>query len=115
MALDPSVVYSHKNDSIHGFVELSEKSNQFADHALVFLVRGAVSKWQQAVAFYFTAGAVSSQQLQVILKDVVTAVTETGLLPIALVCDQGSSFQSALKSMQENTRGNQICAGIETG
>ncbi|XP_028158537.1 uncharacterized protein LOC114351493 [Ostrinia furnacalis] len=77
------------------------------------MARGAVCKWQQPVAFYFTEGAVSSQNLQIILKEIVNAFVETGLLPIALVSDQGSSFQSALKTLQENIRGEQIRAGIE--
>ncbi|XP_063821363.1 uncharacterized protein LOC135071511 [Ostrinia nubilalis] len=114
MALEPALFYSNKNDNISGFVELNKKINNLADHALVFMARGAVCKWQQPVAFYFTEGAVSSQNLQIILKEIVNAVVETGLLPIALVSDQGSSFQSALKTLQENTRGEQIRAGIET-
>lgn len=100
---------------IDGFVDLTEKKNDFADHALVFMIRGAVEKWQQPIAFYFCKGATAGVHLKVILKEVITAVSNAGLLPIALVSDQGTAFQSALKSLQEDTRINNLRAGEETG
>ncbi|KAJ8709375.1 hypothetical protein PYW07_009201 [Mythimna separata] len=42
---------------------------------------------------------------------VANAVGNTGLKPLALVCDQGTAFQAALKSLQEDTRRLQIIAG----
>ncbi|CAK1591587.1 unnamed protein product [Parnassius mnemosyne] len=41
----------------------------------------------------------------------VIAVGNTGLRPVALVYDQGTAFQSALKSLQEDTRREQIISG----
>lgn len=43
-----------------------------------------------------------------ILQEVVTAVSQTGLLPKALVCDQGSTFQSCMNSMRADTRRCQL-------
>ncbi|CAG5012176.1 unnamed protein product [Parnassius apollo] len=37
----------------------------------------------------------------------VIAVGKTGVRPVALVCDQGTAFQHALKSLQEDTRREQ--------
>lgn len=96
---------------------MNGKINQFADHALiyVFMLRGAVFKWQQPIAFYFCEGATSSLQLKGIIKNVIAAVTDTGLTPIALISDQGSSFQSAINSLLDDTKRDQLCAGEIVG
>ncbi|XP_047994897.1 uncharacterized protein LOC125233078 [Leguminivora glycinivorella] len=52
--------------------------------------------------------------MKAIIKDIVAAVCETGLQPIALISDQGTSFQSAFKSLQEETKRSQILAGQNT-
>ncbi|CAG4953828.1 unnamed protein product [Parnassius apollo] len=44
----------------------------------------------------------------------VEAVGSTGLLPVALCCDQGTAFQAALKSFQEETRREQILSKNRT-
>lgn len=115
IALEAALTYNRKKDSIIGFVELPEKTNDFADHALVFMLRGALYNWQQPLAYYFCKGATSGGQLKTIIKDVVTAVANTGLLPVALVCDQGTAFQSALKSLQEDTYRKQLRTGERIG
>lgn len=79
------------------------------------MLRGAIYKWQQPLAFYFCKGATSGVQLKKIIKDMISEVGKTGLLPLALVSDQGTSFQSALKSLQEDTRKEQIIAGGKIG
>lgn len=115
MALEAAVTYDSKQDKIDGFVHLNEKTSQFADHALVFMLRGAVYKWQQPIAFYFCEGQTKMFDLKAIIKSITTAVTETGLRPIALVSDQGSSFQSALNDLIEETKGSQLRAGVNVG
>lgn len=109
------MTYDKHKDLITGFVDLNEKTNDFADHALVFMLRGVVKKWQQPMAFYFCKGATSGLDLKKIIKDIIAAVGKTGLIPIALVSDQGTAFQSALKSLQEDTRRDQIIAGDTVG
>lgn len=108
MALEPGLTYIQHKDKITGFVELIEQTNDFADHALVFMVKGVIHKWQQPIAFYFCKGATSGVVMKQILKEIVTAVGETGLLPLVLVADQGAAFQSAIKSLQEDTKRAQI-------
>ena len=107
--------YDKHKDMVNGFVELNKKTNDFADHALVFMLRGVVHKWQQPLAFYFCKGATSGVELKQIIKCMITAVGNTGLKPLALVCDQGTAFQAALKSLQEDTRRQQIIAGENIG
>ncbi|KAI8437109.1 hypothetical protein MSG28_010460 [Choristoneura fumiferana] len=108
MSLEPGLTYDKNKDTINGLVELNKKKNDFADHALVFMLRGAVHKWQQPVAFYFCEGATKGAELKNILKDIISAVTGCGLNPIALICDQGSAFQSTLNSLKKDTERDQI-------
>ncbi|RVE50120.1 hypothetical protein evm_005326 [Chilo suppressalis] len=113
VALDSGVNYNRYKDVINGFVHLNERINEYADHALVFMLRGAVHKWQQPITFFFCKGATSSYQLKKIMKDLVTAVSNAGLIPLALICDQGTSFVASLKSLQEETKREQsICNEI---
>lgn len=115
MSLESMLTFDKNRDLINGLVELKEKKNDYADHALVFMLRGAVFKWQQPVAYYFCQGATKSAELKEILRDVVLAVTECGLQPIALICDQGAAFQSTLKSFKEDTAHEQLISNQEPG
>lgn len=115
MSLDAALTYDDKKDTINGFVELNQKKNKFADHALVFMLRGAVYKWQQPIAFYYCEGATSGPELKNIIKEVTSAVVECGLKPIAVICDQGSAFQSALNSFKQDTKRDQILTHQEPG
>lgn len=115
MSLETSLTFDDKKDKINGFVELTNKKDKFADHALVFMLRGAVYKWQQPVAFYYCEGATSGLELKSILRDITTAVVECGLKPIALICDQGSAFQSALNSFMQDSKRDQIQSNLEPG
>ncbi|XP_061717599.1 uncharacterized protein LOC133525327 [Cydia pomonella] len=89
--------YQKGMDHINGFVHLNKKTNNFADHALAFMVRGAIHKWQQPIAYYFCEGATKIEELRVILKTVIGAVIDTGLLPVAVVCDQGPGLPGGLE------------------
>ncbi|CAH2108331.1 unnamed protein product [Euphydryas editha] len=104
IALTPHLTYNEKADEINGFVDVAgNRKMRFCDHALVFMIRGVCSSWRQTVAFYFCEGTVSSASLQNILKQLVEQVAQTGLIPLGLVCDQGSTFRSAIKSLREMT------------
>lgn len=115
MSLEAALSYDDKRDKINGYVELNEKKNKFADHALVFMLRGAIFKWQQPVAFYYCEGATSGLELKNILRDITTAVVQCGLKPIALICDQGSAFQSAINGFKADTKRDQILSNQEPG
>lgn len=115
ISLDAAITYDKNKDIINGFVELKEKKNEFADHALVFMLRGAVYKWQQPVCFYYCKGATSALELKTILRDVVSAIKDCGLNPIALICDQGAAFRSAINSLREDAKRDQILSNQEPG
>lgn len=79
------------------------------------MIRGAIHKWQQPIAYYFCEGATKRDQLKVIIKEIVAAVVDAGLLPVALICDQGTTFQSTINSLLEDTKREQVRAGGSTG
>ena len=79
------------------------------------MLRGAVFKWQQPLAYYYCQGATSGLELKTILKEIVSAVVLCGLKPVALICDQGAAFQSALRSLKADTTRDQLLANQEPG
>lgn len=115
MSLDAALTYEKHKDAINGYVHLEKKTNEIADHALVFMLRGAVHKWQQPLCFYFCKGATSGVVLKNLIKKIVEAVVDLGLNPIALICDQGAAFQSAINNMKKDTRRDQILQNYNPG
>ncbi|CAG4931822.1 unnamed protein product [Parnassius apollo] len=104
VSLTPHLTFNEKDDIINGFVDIAgERKLKYCDHALVFMLRGICSPWRQSVAFYFCEGTVSAAELQCILKQIVPQVIQTGLIPLGLVCDQGSTFRTAIRRLREDT------------
>ncbi|CAG9786340.1 unnamed protein product [Diatraea saccharalis] len=104
VALTPRLAYNESKDKIYGVVEIAgERKLKLADHALVFMVRGICSSWRQSIAYYFCDGTVSSPELLNILKEIIPLLVETGLKPLALVSDQGSTFRTCFKSLKNST------------
>lgn len=112
--LSPHITFVPSMDMIHGFVEEVDEP-RFADHALVFMIRGICGSWRQPIAYYFCEGTIPQNKLKQILSDVVRAVVDTGLDPLTFICDQGVTFQSTLKAMQEATRVHQQNINLHYG
>uniref|UniRef100_UPI00200EA831 hypothetical protein n=1 Tax=Escherichia coli TaxID=562 RepID=UPI00200EA831 len=91
----------------HGFISEND-TPKFADHDLVFMIRGVCAAWRQPIAYYFCQGTIPASELTKILNKIVDAVKSTGLEPLAFICDQGMTFQSAIKNLQAATRQYQI-------
>lgn len=104
VALTPRLVYNESKDEIEGFEEIAgERRQKFADHALVFMIRGICSPWRQCIAYYFCAGTVAAAELEKILKELIPRISDAGLKPLALVCDQGSTFRACFKNLKATT------------
>ncbi|XP_022830991.1 uncharacterized protein LOC111359629 [Spodoptera litura] len=112
VALTPHLTYIESKDEIRGFKDLgSQTFFNYADHALVFMLRGLCSNWKQPICYYFCEGTTSTIEVKRIVQEVVAKVANSGLLPIALVCDQGTTFRSALKGLREDTEQRRILKG----
>jgi hypothetical protein len=93
MSIREHLVYDPKSDRIVGFEDLGSlgRTNQVANHALVFMLRGLKQQWKQPVAFFFNRGGISSEKLVVLLQDVLTACSECGLIVVATVSEMGTN------------------------
>lgn len=98
VAITPHLTFVESKDHIQGFKDFgSERDLRLADHALVFMATGVVEKWKQPISYYFCEGTTSAATLKKKLKEIIEKVSEAGLIPIALICDQESTFRTALK------------------
>lgn len=106
MSLSPRLLYDERKDRIEGFEDFgnNRRSNQIADHVLVFMIRGIRRKFKQPVAYTFCTGSTKTPELMFQLRAVIKAVNSTGLRVIATVCDQGKSNESAIKQLIQQTK-----------
>lgn len=76
----------------------NNKPYQFANHALVFMVKGVKRNFKQPVAYYFT-NALDTIELKKIMKTVVKHVVESGLIIFNTVCDQSTVNVGAITEL----------------
>lgn len=55
MSINPQIFYAAHKDQLEGFTSGNSK-NVFADHVLVFMVKGIKNNFKQPIAYYFTNG-----------------------------------------------------------
>ncbi|CAG4968771.1 unnamed protein product [Colias eurytheme] len=72
------------------------------------MLKGVCSNWRQPTLFFFCEGTTAGATVVRILKEVVTKVSESGLIPLALVCDQGSTFRTAINMLKLETARKRI-------
>lgn len=114
MSLTPHIQYDPKNDVITGFEDWGmRRSNKFADHALVFMLRGLNSGWKMPVAFGFCDSVTKTPQLLRCIKQIITVVNKCGFDIVATVCDQGSCNVAAINTLLQNTAQKLWKQGIE--
>jgi len=71
ICLSSGITYNPVTDSVDGFVDTGMyKSQNVADHALVFMVRGIKKKFKQPVSYSFCQGATKHDELVRQLKEV---------------------------------------------
>ena len=52
-ALTPGLSYNKMEDCIEGIKDSGDRRPKFADHVMVFMLRGIAAKWKQPVAHFF--------------------------------------------------------------
>ena len=104
VSLQLNVQYCAEKDKLVGLEDWgTNRTAKYADHALVFMLRGIKTGWKVPVAYNFCTAQTTHGQLIYCIKEVVRAVTEAGFIVAATVCDQGSSNMKAIKTMQQDT------------
>ena len=104
VSLKMHLQYCYQKEKIIGFEDWGTKrTRKYADHALVFMLRGIKTGWKIPVAYNFCSAQTTYDQLTLCIKEVVRAVTKAGYKIAATVCDQGSSNMRAIKALQKDT------------
>lgn len=102
MSLTPHIQYDQSKDKLVGFEDYGDRRTyHFADHVLVFMVKGVKSGWKIPLSYYFCKDQTKHEQLMKCIKDNVRAVKDAGLILVATVCDQGSSNMTALRKLRK--------------
>jgi len=99
MSIRENVRFNQKFNCIEGFENLGGKGRtcKFANHALLFIVRGLHQKWKQPLAYYLSRGSTKAEMLVQFLKEVLGALQNVGLHVVATVCDMGTNNVKAMK------------------
>lgn len=106
ISLSPGLQYEQSKDVIIGFEDLGTdcRKSVFADHAVVFMVRGIRKKFKQPVAYMLCETGMKTNSLAVTIKEIVRAVRSTGLEVVATVCDQAAANVAAINYLKNETK-----------
>lgn len=101
MSIKECLEYDKNRDFIEGFEDLGElgRKNQVANHVLVLMARGIYGKWKTPIAYFLSKGGVRRKNLSAIIKQCLQELFAVGLVPKAVVCDQGSNNRGAFKDL----------------
>ncbi|KAJ8889731.1 hypothetical protein PR048_009232 [Dryococelus australis] len=91
MAIKKWLNYDIKNDMEEG------RSSDLASQALVFMARGFIDSWKIPFSHFLSSGIVKHVELMLILYLLIEPLLEIGLYVRTMVCDQGTSNQTALQ------------------
>ncbi|KPJ07793.1 Transposable element P transposase [Papilio machaon] len=104
VSLAPGLYYNYFHKEIIGFEDYGyKKTNKIADHALVLMIKSLKGRFKQPICFTFCQSATKKEDLKIIIKEVIKAISKTGLKIICTVCDQSAGNMSTIKSLHEDT------------
>ncbi|KPI99019.1 Transposable element P transposase [Papilio xuthus] len=89
--LDECLTYNPCMDKIDGYVDFGDeggRSEEIADHVLVFMLQNIGMDIKQSIAHYFFRGKLKPQVLCDLLKNVIRLIRKTGFTVFASVCNQ---------------------------
>ena len=105
VSLQPQLHYDEKEDKIMGFEDWGNgRTNRFADHALVFMLRGINRNWKIPLSYNFCKACANSAQLMRCIKELVTAIKASGFKVVAMVCDQGQANAACINNLLQERR-----------
>lgn len=107
MALKEEATYNIEQDNIEGLEDFGDNRTRYlANHATVFMVRGILAPWKQAIGYFLSSGPISGDMLHSLLLKCLGKLAALGLTVKAVVCDQGSNNRKAIERLgitEENT------------
>lgn len=95
MEIMKCIEYNKSIDLIEGFEDMGPLGRfpKYSKHALVIMVRGLYSNWKFPLCYFLTNNGVNGEDLYIIIKSSIKEILDIGLLPTALICDQGTQNQ----------------------
>lgn len=95
-------VANAKVDYFQGFpTKVGNEDNsltQRANNALTIMVKSIKSGFKQAIGYFFNASSANASRLKEIVNEGLKVVTETGLIPKMITCDQNSTNRALFKT-----------------
>lgn len=114
MAIGANLSYNVRKDQVVGFVNNGSTSNQgYADHAQVFMIRGLIQNYKQAISYSFSASATKGAELCRQMKEIIKEIQKTGLIVIATVRDQGTNNRHAINLLVAEYKAKSLRVGNE--
>lgn len=110
MSITSQIFYSAPKDKLEGFT--SDSKEIFADHVLVFMVKGVKNNEKRPIAYYF-ANCLNKFELKTKSKLVIEECFKCGLIILNTVCDQSSVNVSAITELVQETKANYLRKGKE--
>ncbi|VVC25646.1 Transposase protein [Cinara cedri] len=104
MNLVPHLQYDDNIKFISGFEDNDiSRTQQFANHALVFMIRGVIKKYKQLISFTFCKSITSRHDLSNQIKKV-QAIHSTAHKVIATIYDQRATNTAAINLLRAETK-----------
>lgn len=113
MTIKENIEYNKKLDYIEGFEDLGPlgRSSKRATHALVFLIRGLYKNWKLPISYFLSRNSLDKNRLKDLVLYNLNSVISAGLIPKAIVCDQGTNNRGALSLLGVNEERPFFCVG----
>ena len=101
MSIKESVTYNVEKDEIEGFENfgLLGKTKFVANYAIVFMVRGLVSKWKQPLGYFLSSGSMTGSTMKVLLFQCIEKLTAIGIQVKVIIGDQGANNRNLFETV----------------
>lgn len=105
VSLDVQLHFDNSAGEIIGFEDNGlGRTQNFADHALVFMVKGITKKYKQPISYTFCKSSTKKHDLANQIRTLIRGITSTGLKVIATISDQGTTNCAAINLLKTDTR-----------
>ena len=108
MALKEAVEYNKEKDEVEGLEDFGSngRTKYVVNHATVFMARGLISPWKQAVGYALSSGPIKYSDLHSLLLECIESLQNSGLNVKVVIADQGSNnrkmFEACCNVSAEN-------------
>ncbi|CAI6345839.1 unnamed protein product [Macrosiphum euphorbiae] len=97
MSIKQFISYNSQNDTFYGYEDFGSeifedlKTLKHGNQVLVVMVKSLTLPWKQILGFFIASGSVAGDRLKCIVEYTITKLSECGLIPKVVICDQGSN------------------------